>query len=158
MTFINPRTNKSTLTPLFRASEQQTFFAPCPRGLEELLSAELARLGAQNIAPTLGGVGFTGRLDLCYRVNLMSRIASRVLWRLFHGEYRHEQDIYQSAYELPWRDWFSANRTIKVKVSAQQCPLKSLDFITLRIKDAVCDKFTALSKARPRDAPAGYPH
>jgi len=150
MTFINPRTNKSTLTPLFRASEQQTFFAPCPRGLEELLSAELARLGAQNIAPTLGGVGFTGRLDLCYRVNLMSRIASRVLWRLFHGEYRHEQDIYQSAYELPWRDWFSANRTIKVKVSAQQCPLKSLDFITLRIKDAVCDKFTALSKDRPR--------
>jgi len=36
-----------------------------------------------------------------------------------------------------------------VKVSAQQCPLKSLDFVTLRIKDAVCDRFRAETGARP---------
>lgn len=127
----------------------QHFFAPCPRGLEPLLSAELGSLGALDLAPTQGGVGFTGPFELCYRVNLESRIASRVLWRVAQGRYRREQDLYEIARALRWQDWFAARRTIKVKVSAQRCPLKSLDFVTLRIKDAVCDHFAAVVGTRP---------
>lgn len=114
-----------------------------------MLSTELERLGAEDLAATQGGIGFAGPFELCYRVNLESRIASRVLWQVAQGPYRREQDLYQAAYALPWREWFSARHTIKVKVSAQHCPLKSLDFVTLRIKDAVCDKFTASVKIRP---------
>jgi putative N6-adenine-specific DNA methylase len=128
---------------------REQFFAPCPRGLEPLLAEELRDLDARDVAPTQGGVGFTGPFDLCYRVNLESRIASRVLWRVWHGPYRREEDLYDAACSLPWRDWFTPDRTIKVKVSAQQCPLKSLDFVTLRIKDAVCDAFVKVAKARP---------
>jgi putative N6-adenine-specific DNA methylase len=72
-----------------------------------------------------------------------------VLWRVFHGRYRNEQDLYRAAYDLPWPDWFSARDTIKVKVSAQQCPLRSLEFVTLKIKDAVCDRFRASTGSRP---------
>jgi putative N6-adenine-specific DNA methylase len=114
-----------------------------------VLCAELERLGAQGVAATPGGVAFEGPFALCYAVNLNSRVASRVLWRVFHGSYRVEQDIYRAAYDLPWREWFSARRTIKVKVSAQHCPLTSLDFVTLRIKDAVCDRFRAVAGERP---------
>ena len=131
------------------ADTRHTFFAPCPRGLEGVLAAELEELGAHDIAATAGGVGFAGAFSLCYRVNLESRIASRVLWRVFHGPYRTEQDVYQVAYDLPWPDWFSARRTIKLKVSAQHCPLTSLDYVTLKIKDAVCDRFRAAAGARP---------
>jgi putative N6-adenine-specific DNA methylase len=127
----------------------QTFFAPCPRGLEAVLRAELEQLGAQDAADVPGGVSFAGPFSLCYAVNLNSRIASRVLWRVFHGAYRDEHDIFQAAHGLPWQEWFSARRTIKVKVSARHCPLKSLDFVTLRIKDAVCDRFRAATGARP---------
>jgi len=125
------------------------FFAPCPRGLEAVLGEELRSLGAQAVTSTPGGASFAGPFELCYRINLESRIASRVLWRLFHGPYRSEQDVYAAAARLPWSQWFSPQRTIKVKVSAQECPLKSLDFVTLRIKDAVCDAFRATSRARP---------
>ena len=128
---------------------REQFFAPCPRGLEAVLVDELKDLSAQALAPTPGGVGFAGPFDLCYRVNLESRIASRVLWRLWEGPYRREQDLYDAAVSLPWRDWFSVGRTIKVKVSAQQCPLKSLDFVALRIKDAVCDSFSRAGGTRP---------
>jgi len=127
----------------------QIFFAPCPRGLEAVLRAELEQLGAQDAADVPGGVSFAGTFPLCYAVNLNSRIASRVLWRVFHGAYRDEHDIFQAAHDLPWHEWFAARRTIKVKVSAQQCPLKSLDFVTLRIKDAVCDHFREATGARP---------
>jgi putative N6-adenine-specific DNA methylase len=34
-------------------------------------------------------------------------------------------------------------------VSARRCPLPSLDFLTLRIKDAVCDKFARAKQGRP---------
>ncbi len=128
---------------------RHTFFAPCPRGLEPLLCAELVRLGAQDVDATQGGVGFTGPFDLCYRVNLDSRLASRILWRIGQGAYTHEQDLYQAALRLPWPDWFPVSCTIKVKVSAKRCPLKSLDFVTLRIKDAVCDTFKTLTANRP---------
>jgi putative N6-adenine-specific DNA methylase len=125
------------------------FFAPCPRGLEAVLHDELTALGAQQMRSTDGGVQFSGDWLLCYRVNLHSRIASRVLWRVASADYRNEQNIYDTAYALPWGDWFDVSRTIRVKVTAIKSPLKSLDFITLRIKDAVCDKFRKLCGERP---------
>ncbi len=125
------------------------FFASCPTGLEGVLLDELARLGARQPHATRGGVSFEGTPELCYRINLESRIASRVLWRVFHGPYRSERDVQEAAHVLAWPDWFEASCTIKVKVSARSCPLKSLDFVTLKIKDGVCDKFRASVGRRP---------
>ncbi len=127
----------------------EAFFASCPRGLEGVLSTELSGLGAQGVRATDGGVHFSGDWLLNYRVNLRSRIASRVLWRVAMSDYRNEQDIYDTVYALPWGGWFDVSRTIRVNVAAIKCPLKSLDFITLKIKDAVCDKFRALTGERP---------
>jgi len=127
----------------------ETFFSPCPRGLETMLANELNALGAQEVRTTDGGVHFTGPFLLSYRVNLHSRIASRVLWRVAIAHYRNEQDIFDTAYALPWNDWFDISHTIRVNMTAIKCPLKSLDFATLKIKDAVCDKFRALTGDRP---------
>jgi putative N6-adenine-specific DNA methylase len=127
----------------------EIFFSPCPRGLEAMLANELNALGAQEVRTTDGGVHFTGPFVLSYRVNLHSRIASRVLWRVATAHYRNEQDIFDTAYALPWNDWFDTSHTIRVNMTAIKCPLKSLDFATLKIKDAVCDKFRALTGDRP---------
>ncbi len=125
------------------------FFAPCPRGLEAVLVNELAALGAQEVRATDGGVHFSGDWLLGYRINLHSRIASRILWCVAMADYRSEQDIYDTVHALPWGNWFDTTRTIRVNVAAIKCPLKSLDFATLKIKDAVCDKFRALCGERP---------
>ncbi|RFC36063.1 MAG: putative N6-adenine-specific DNA methylase [Candidatus Nitrotoga sp. LAW] len=127
----------------------ENFFSPCPRGLETMLANELNALGAQEVRTTDGGAHFTGSFLLGYRVNLHSRIASRVLWRVAIAHYRNEQDIFDTAYALPWNDWFDTSHTIRVNMTAIKCPLKSLDFATLKIKDAVCDKFRALTGDRP---------
>ena len=125
------------------------FFCTCPRGLETVLQTELEASGAQGVRATDGGVHFSGEWTLAYRVNLHSRIASRVLWRVALADYRNEQDIYDTAYALPWHDWFNNTCTIRVNMAAIKCPLKSLDFATLKIKDALCDKFRAQTGARP---------
>jgi putative N6-adenine-specific DNA methylase len=138
-----------SISNLNSTAATEAFFATCPRGLEPTLAAELETLGAGDVAPTAGGVGFTGTFAACYRVNLESRIASRVLWRIAHARYRNEEDIYRTVQALPWPAWFGAERTIRVDVAAIRSPLRSLDFITLRIKDAVCDNFRAAHGKRP---------
>jgi putative N6-adenine-specific DNA methylase len=126
---------------LSSSSRPEVFFAPCPRGLEALLAAELGALGAADTAATAGGVGFSGSWETCYRANLWSRLASRVLWRVGEFEYAGEDDIYAAARAVSWFDLFDVNRTLRVYVTAHQSPLKSLEFATLRVKDAVCDRF-----------------
>ncbi len=124
-------------------------FAPCPRGLESSLAAELVELGASDVQAVAGGVGFQGGMSVIYRANLESRIATRVLLRLFTVPYRTEEDIYRASYELDWPQRFDVGRSIRVYLTAQRCPLKSLDFLTLRIKDAVCDRFRSAVGSRP---------
>ncbi len=125
------------------------FFAPCPRGLEAVLSQELTALEAVHVEPADGGVHFAGPFALCYRSNLESRIASRVLWRVSVTPYRDEEDIYRAALALDWPHWFDVGNTLRVNLAAHRCPLKSLDFVTLRIKDAICDRFRAHNGERP---------
>ncbi len=127
----------------------ENFFATCPRGLELLLVDELRQLGAHSVHAVGGGVHFAGEFSLAYRVNLESRIASRILWQVATSRYSNEDDIFRTAYALPWTEWFDSRRTIRVDVSATKSPLTSLNFITLKIKDAVCDKSRRLSGHRP---------
>jgi putative N6-adenine-specific DNA methylase len=127
----------------------ETFFATCPRGLEQVLAAELAALGARDVKAVDGGAAFAGDLALCYAVNLESRVASRVLWQVGQARYRSEHDIFEAARSLSWAQFFDVGRTIRVNVSAIKSPVKSLDFVTLRVKDAVCDAFRAARGRRP---------
>jgi putative N6-adenine-specific DNA methylase len=127
----------------------EKFFATCPRGLEQVLAAELAALGARDVKAVDGGASFGGDLALCYGVNLESRVASRVLWQAGHARYRGEQEIYDAARALSWPRLFDVSRTIRVNVSAIRSPVKSLDFVTLRVKDAVCDVFREARGRRP---------
>ena len=130
-------------------STKQRFFAPCPRGLEGVLEAELQTLGVPSATKTEGGVGFSASWSTMCWINLKSHIASRVLWEVGHSAYKTEQDVYHAASTLAWPEWFTPEQTIKVKVSARRCPLPSLDFLTLRIKDAICDRFVAGRHKRP---------
>ena len=124
-------------------------FAPCPRGLETLLADELTALGAHDVKATDGGVGFAGELALVMRANLESRFASRILWRVGGGAYRDERALYELVKAIDWKRYFAATRTLRVDVSATRSPLQSLEFATLRVKDAVCDRFRADVNMRP---------
>ncbi len=127
----------------------EKFFASCPRGLEALLAEDLTAAGVSDLKQIPGGVHFVADWPTCYAANLHSRIATRILWRVAHGRYAKEDDIYNLALGADWPTWFAAGQTIRVDVTAVKCPLKSLDFITLRIKDAVCDRFRADTGKRP---------
>lgn len=125
------------------------YFASCPRGLEEVLQQELMEIHANDIKRVDGGMLFSGDKEVLYKANLSSRIATRILCLVKQGSYENEDDIFNAALSVEWTTWFALEKTIKVSTTAIQCPLKSIDFMTLRIKDAVCDIFREKTGKRP---------
>jgi putative N6-adenine-specific DNA methylase len=130
-------------------SALEHFFATCPRGLEEALVDELAEIGIPGASASAGGIEFTATLVGAYRVNLHSRLASRILMRLARAPYASEEDVYQLALAQPWGEWFSPDQTLRVDVTATKSPLKSLEFATLRVKDGIVDRMRRDTQKRP---------
>ena len=129
-----------------------TLFLPCAAGVEPYLADEVARITGQPLAQlrsSRGGVALQGGWRDALALNLHSRLAQRVLVQLAQQPYRHEDDIYQAAHDVAWEIWFTPQQTLKVELTAQHSPLKSLNFAALRIKDAVCDRLRAKRGARP---------
>jgi putative N6-adenine-specific DNA methylase len=131
-----------------------SYFCPCPRGLESALAEELNEIAA--LRPTLkihnqgpGGVHCSGTFADAMSMNLYSRIASRILLRLAQSSYQNENHIYDLTLAQAWEEWFDVDHTIRVDVTAIKSPLKSLEFTTLKIKDAVCDRFRERFDKRP---------
>ena len=117
--------------------------------MEELLLQELKTFHAEQTVLVPGGVAFNGAWQVCYRANLWSRIASRILWKIGDFAYRNEQDLYDAAKAVDWTRYFAVQKKIRVNVTAQKSPLKSLEFATLKVKDAVCDRFRDKLGSRP---------
>lgn len=127
-------------------------FATTNKGLEILLAEELTTLGAKDVNTVTAGLEFRATLNDIVKMNLHTRLASRIMIQLGHGPYSNNddaEDIYGLACEINWSEWFHVGNTIKVSTNAIKSPLTSLEFVTLKVKDAICDYFNERVDARP---------
>ncbi|MBB3196085.1 THUMP domain-containing class I SAM-dependent RNA methyltransferase [Roseateles terrae] len=129
-------------------------FLPCPAGVESWLEAEVREILSadeclEGPKAFRGGVGLLGTLEAVMRLNLHSRLAQRVLVEVAIGEYYQEDDIYSLANTIDWSEWITPRQTLRVDTTAQHSPLHSLNFATLRVKDAVCDVMREVTGERP---------
>ncbi|NIC43278.1 class I SAM-dependent RNA methyltransferase [Aquabacterium sp. A08] len=129
-----------------------TLFLPCAAGVETYLADEVQRITgvpAGELRVGRAGVELAGSWRQAQQLNLHSRLAQRVLVRLARQPYRSEQDVYGAAAGVAWEIWFTPQRTLKVEITAQHSPLKSLNFAALRVKDAICDRLRDKRGERP---------
>jgi putative N6-adenine-specific DNA methylase len=146
------------------ADRPAALYLSCPAGVEELLVEEARRiLGAScEIDAARGGVEVrppasahsaverqAALIDSAMRLNLESRLAQRVLWRVASRVYRHEDDLYALGRSVAWTDWITSQQTLRVDVTSRRSHLRSLNFAGLRIKDAVCDDLREREGERP---------
>ncbi len=94
-------------------------------------------------------MGFSGTLPVAYAANLHSRLASRILWQIAHAPYHDEATLYAAAAAVDWRDYFATEQTLRVDVTGSRTPLRSLEFATLKIKDAIVDRLRSDTGERP---------
>jgi len=123
--------------------------ATCALGLEELLAAELAALGAGAVRPETGAVTFDGGWPVVQRANLRLRTANRVLvelasWPAADGDALAAGAEALTAGRSSWGgvaagDLFDPARTLAVRATSSRSRVRDVRWAALRIKDGLVD-------------------
>lgn len=132
-----------------RHAERFPVFTPCPHGLEEALALELQALGFDDAIASRAGCRLTTDWSGVQRLNLYSRLATRVMVQVSQASVQHEDDILELARSTEWERWFGAEQTLRVDTSAIRSPMKSLQYCNLRAKDGICDRLRMREGSRP---------
>lgn len=121
----------------------------CPRGLEEALAREAGEITGKDALADVARVHLRGSYEDMVRLNLAGRIASRVLTLLAKRHASDERSIYRAARSIPWEELFLPDRSFKIKIESKGSSVRSLNYIALHVKDAVCDRFRDKAGYRP---------
>lgn len=125
------------------------FFAACADGLEDMLAAELSSLGASEPHSSFRGVYFSSSPGTLYRVNYMSRLATRVLAPLATFDCHSTKYLYKTARGFDWPSLFDADRTFAITCNVSDSLVTHSQYAALRLKDAIADAFREACGRRP---------
>jgi 23S rRNA G2445 N2-methylase RlmL len=125
------------------------FFASCPYEVSGILHDELKELGMDKLEKTKSGVYFSSSWEGCYKVNLHSRIASRVYKPVLEFIAYDKDQLYNEIQKHDFTKYISPEQTVAIDVKLKECKMHDQRFVAMRIKDAVVDQFTAAFGKRP---------
>lgn len=118
-------------------------------GLEELLAQELRELGASSIEKGRRSVHFEGDTGFMYKANLCCRTAIKILKPISHFNVFKEEDLYEKVYSIPWENYMEADGSLAVDASVFSKVFTHSQYIALKTKDAIVDRFRNRSGKRP---------
>lgn len=125
------------------------FFASCPTGMADLVEKELQSFGLKTFEKTVGGVVFESNWAGCYKANLNSRYASRILKPILDFPAYQNEDIYNNILKHDFTKYIKPNQTLAVDASVKECKMLDQRFLAMKVKDAVVDQFREKFGSRP---------
>lgn len=126
------------------------FFAMTSRGLSDVLERELKSLGMEKVLRGPGGVYFEGNWANCYRANLRSRIATRILLPILDFPAYKPEDLYHNIRKHDFTKYIDPQGTIAVEASVRDSgAFRDQRFVAMKVKDAVVDQFRQKFDERP---------
>ena len=126
------------------------FLAMTSRGLIDVLDEELRELGLTKVLKHPSGVYFEGSWADCYRVNLRSRIASRVILPVLDFPAYKPEELYNNVLKHDFTKYIPETGTIAVDAHVRDSgAFRDQRFVAMKVKDAVVDQFREKFGARP---------
>jgi 23S rRNA (guanine2445-N2)-methyltransferase / 23S rRNA (guanine2069-N7)-methyltransferase len=125
------------------------FTATCPRGLEDLLQAELEALELSVSGQTRAAVHFDSDINGAMKACLWLRTANRVLHPLATFEANDPDQLYRAAGAIEWISHFNCSHTFAVSAHVAASHITHSQFAGLRVKDAIVDYFRDELDDRP---------
>ncbi|NNK84805.1 MAG: class I SAM-dependent RNA methyltransferase, partial [Desulfobacterales bacterium] len=125
------------------------YFVVIAEGVKEAGAKELADLGAKDITPEYRGIHFTADKMTLYRINYLTRLASRCLAPLIAFHCHDTDTLYQKAKQIQWEDFFSKGNTFAVMGNVSDSTISHSKYASLRLKDSVADYFKEKTGERP---------
>ncbi|MDX9880525.1 MAG: THUMP domain-containing protein [Prolixibacteraceae bacterium] len=129
--------------------EKQKLVATTFAGLEDVLAAELLELGADDVQTGNRAVYFSGDRRMMYRANYFLRTALRVLCPIETFKIRSADDLYNKAKGIAWENYMAPNQTFAIHHTIFSELFKNSMFASLKMKDAIVDRFRFKFQKRP---------
>lgn len=125
------------------------FFASTARGLVEPLELELKELGLKVTDRYIGGVFFESNWEGCYKANLHSRLASRILKPVLDFTAYQPEELYAQILRHDFTKYIKPNQTISIDASVTESKMRDQRFVAMKVKDAIVDQFREKFGVRP---------
>lgn len=118
-------------------------------GLEDLLLEEVVNLGGTQPERLIRAVKCSGDLSVVYRLNYLSRLALKVLVPIYNFEARNENQLYNGIKSFDWTKVFGIDQTFAVDGFINQGFTNHSQYVALKAKDAIVDRFRGSYNRRP---------
>ena len=118
-------------------------------GLEDVLAAELAALGAEAIEPGRRLVNFMADRRLLYKANIWLRTAIRVLRPIHTFAASDEKSLYAGIAEIDWSTHLDAAGSLAIDPVIHNSFLTHSLYAAQLAKDAIVDQFRERRGVRP---------
>ena len=118
-------------------------------GFEPLLAKELRNLGAIDVREGVRSVTFYGDKGFMYKANLSLRTAIKVLKPIHSFKVFSEDDLYREINKMAWEDYLDNNQTLAVDATVHSEKFNHSQYIALKTKDAIVDRFRDRTGQRP---------
>ena len=126
------------------------FFAMASRGLVDVLADELKALGMERVLKAPGGCDFDSNWAGCYRVNLRSRVASRIILPILDFPAYKPEELYHNIRKHDFTKYIDPDGTLAVDANVKDCgEFRDQRFVAMKVKDAVVDQFREKFDVRP---------
>ena len=125
------------------------FVAVTSPGLTEVLAEELEQLGLKKLDTHLSSVEFESNWEGCYRANLRSRLATRILLPVLEFPAYNQDDIYHNVQKHDFTKYIKPNGSLWIAAKMDQCALTDQRLLAMKVKDAIVDQFRDKFGERP---------
>ncbi|MBK8700304.1 MAG: class I SAM-dependent RNA methyltransferase [Saprospiraceae bacterium] len=119
------------------------------QGLEGVLAAEAEALGCTEIKTLTRAISCEGNQQLLYRCNYELRTAIKVMVPLVELVIQNEYQLYQAVKDIPWENYFSLGQTFAVEGVTHSDMFRHSQYVALKSKDAIADRFREMTGKRP---------
>ncbi len=118
-------------------------------GLSDLVEQELKSFGLKTREKAQAGVLFEANWAGCYKANLQSRYASRILKPLLDFPAYNEEEIYNNVRKHDFTKYIKPEQTIAIDATIKDCRIKDQRYLAMKVKDAIVDQFRDKYGVRP---------
>jgi putative N6-adenine-specific DNA methylase len=119
-------------------------------GLEEVLAREIQELGGNDVLTGNRAVHFSGDTAMIYRANYRLRTALRIFKQIDSFRFNNIDDFYVKCMKIRWEHFMNLNDSFVIQSTVLQSELfKNSMFASLKLKDAIADRFRQRTGNRP---------
>ena len=134
---------------MYNYQKSERYFAQAAEDIKDIVEQELIKLGATDVSYAFKGLYFNASKEVLYKVNFSTRLINRVLAPLISFDCHSEDYLYKTAYEIEWENLLNNDETFAIFASVSQSNITHSKFASLKLKDAIVDRFRDKTGKRP---------